>query len=90
MAIHDEDRRYASDYMQDPRTRHDEAGSGTSWAGIAVGLALVVFIVYMLFAAAGGPRTTGDAVRQTPTTPQTTTTPRTTTPSPTAPTTQPQ
>ena len=87
MAIHDEERRPG--YMDDARRRYDEAGSGSAWTGILVGLALVVFIAYMLFAAAG-PRIVDDGVRQTPPTPQTTTAPRTTTPAPTAPTTQPQ
>jgi hypothetical protein len=86
MAIHDEERR--TGYMDDARRRYDGGGAGTTWAGILVGLALVAFIGYMLFAAAG-PRT-GEGVRQTPQSPQTTTTPRTTTPAPTAPTTQPQ
>ena len=90
MALHDQERRTAQDYMHDARTRYDDTNSGTRWTGILVGLALVAFIVYMLVAATGGPPTTGDAVRQTPPTPQTTTAPRTTAPAPTAPTTQPQ
>jgi hypothetical protein len=91
VAIHDEDRRAGRDYMHDARTRYDDTSSGTRWTGVIVGLALVAFILYMLFAAANGPSTTGEAIRQTPQNPTTTTTPRTTTtPAPTAPTTQPQ
>jgi succinate dehydrogenase hydrophobic anchor subunit len=90
MAVHDNERRTARDYMHNARTRYDDTSSGSRWIGIVVGLALLAFIVYMLYAAATGPDTTGDAVRQTPQNPTTTTAPRTTTPAPTGPTTQPQ
>ena len=86
MAVHDQDRRTTRDYMRDARTRYS-ANPGTSWVGILVGLALIAFIAYMLFAAAYGPNTTADAVRQPPLNPTTTTVPRVT---PTGPTTQPQ
>jgi hypothetical protein len=87
MAVHDNERRTASDYMHGARTRYDDASTGSRWAGILVGLALIAFIVYLVFSAAYGPSNTGDAVRQTPQNPTTTTAPRST---PTGPTTQPQ
>jgi hypothetical protein len=80
MAIHDPDHRSARDYMHDARSRYDDASTGTKWAGIIVGLALLAFVIYMLFATAG-PDTAGDSAQQMPTT--------TTAPT-TAPTTQPR
>jgi hypothetical protein len=85
MAIHD-DQRTSRDYIRNARTRYDETPTGTGWAGALIGLAILAFIAYMLFAAAT-PDSTGDAVRQTPN--NTTTTAPTTAPS-TAPTTQPK
>jgi hypothetical protein len=79
MAVHDNDRRTARDYMHNARTRYDDTSSGTRWFGILAGLAIVAFILYMLFAAAN-PRDTGEAVRQTPQNPTTTTVPQTTSP----------
>jgi hypothetical protein len=78
MAMHDQERRTPRDYMTDAQDRYRESSSGSKATGIVIGLALVGFIVYLLFAAAN-PRTTGEAIRQTPPTPQTTTAPRTTT-----------
>lgn len=80
MALHDHERRMAHDYMHDSRTPYDEAGAGSSWVGISIGIAVIAFIVFMLFAAAD-PTTTGDAARQTPPTTSTT---------PVAPATQPK
>lgn len=98
MATHDHDRLTPRDYMQNARTRYTQTDSGTKWVGFTIGFALIAFIMYMLFSAAN-PTTTGEAIRQTPPTPQTTTAPRTTTvpseapttqPAPAAPTTQPK
>lgn len=97
MATFGEERRTTRDRVKDVRTRYDDASGVSKTIGVLIGLALIAFIVYMLFAAAN-PRTTGDAVRQTPPSPQTTITPRTTTtpsnttttPAPTPPATQPK
>jgi hypothetical protein len=89
MATYDDERRTTRDRITDT--------SGAKTVGFLVALAVIGFILYMLFAASN-PRTTGDAVRQTPQSPQTTVNPRTTappsntttTPAPTAPTAQPK
>lgn len=80
MAVHDDGRRAPSEYIDDDRVRYSDPQAGTRWAGVLVAIALIGFIGYMLFAAANGPSTTGDAIRQTPANPTTTTAPRTTTP----------
>jgi hypothetical protein len=79
MALYDEERRAERDPLIDAPNRYAESSGGTKTVGFLVGLALVGFIVYMLFAASNT-RTTGDAIRQTPPSPQTTTAPRTTSP----------
>lgn len=89
MAIHDQERRPARDYVRDARRRIEETSTGAKWTKILVGLALITFIVYMIFAAMN-PSPTGEAIRQTPQSPQSTTTPRTTTVPSTTPANQPQ
>lgn len=97
MAIYEDERRTSGDRIQGARDRYDDASSGSKVIGFLVALALVGFIVYMLFGAMNT-RTTGDAIRNTPQNPVTTTAPRTatppanttTSPTPKAPTTQPQ
>jgi hypothetical protein len=64
MAVHD-DRRTPRDYIRNARSRYDASATGTSWAAVLIGLAILAFIAYMLFAGAG-PDTTGDATRQAP------------------------
>jgi hypothetical protein len=94
MAVHDHDRRTARDYVHGARARYDRMTTGTKWTAMLIGLALLAFVAYMMFAA--DPNPTFDAIRQTPPTPQTTTAPSTTTtapttqPAPAGPTTQPQ
>lgn len=80
MAHHDHDRRSAYDYMHG-NPIHQYEGAGTSWVGIAIGIAAIAFILFMLIAAGGDRTTTGDAIRQTPPTTST---------APAAPVTQPQ
>jgi hypothetical protein len=89
MAVHD-DRRSPGDYIRNARTRYEESRTGTGWAAVLAGLAVLAVIAYMLFAGATTDRT-GEAVRQTPNTGPTNIqrTAPSTTPS-TAPTTQPK
>jgi hypothetical protein len=90
MAIHDHERRSMHDHIRDARASYSsDEGAGVKTVGFIIGIALIGFILYMLFAASSGPRTTSDAVRQTPQNPTTTTAPRTN-PTPSGPTTQPQ
>jgi hypothetical protein len=88
MAVNEGERRTPRDYIRDTRMRY--AGEGTPWVGIIIGFLLAAAILYMLVTAMGGPRTTSDAVRETPPNPQTSTAPKITTPTPTAPTIQPK
>jgi len=84
MAIHDHERSPVRDYWHGARARYAETSAASKRTGTIVGLALIGFIVYMLFAAAYTPRsTTGEAIRQTPQSPQTNT-------PPVAPTTRPK
>lgn len=71
MAVHD-DRRTPGDYIRNARSRYDASATGTGWAAVLIGLAILAFIAYIFFAAAA-PDTTGDATRQTPNSTPTTT-----------------
>jgi hypothetical protein len=83
MAVHDNDRRTARDYMRDARTRYDGANSATRWGGALLALVLLAFIIYMFVTASGpNPNSTVFDGRTTPSAP--------TTGPATAPTTQPK
>jgi heme/copper-type cytochrome/quinol oxidase subunit 1 len=92
MAMHDQERRPARDYMRDARTRYTQTSTASKWVAMVVGLALILFIASMIYSAMN-PSPTVEAIRETPATPQTTTIPSeapSTQPAPSAPTTQPQ
>ena len=79
MAVHDHDRRTPRDYNHNARSRYDDAGSGAKWIGVLLGLAVLAFLGYMLFATPNTD-TTLDGTPQTPQNPTTTTAPQTTSP----------
>jgi len=90
MAIYDDERRSARDYMQEARMRsRQDGGSAAGWIGATVFLLLIGF-VFVLFLAAPSQDPTDGITRSPAETAPTRTVPQSPTPSPTAPTTQPR
>jgi hypothetical protein len=50
MAVHHDDRRTARSFMHDARRSYREAGRGTRIFGAFLGLALLAYVAYLVFA----------------------------------------